>query len=248
MAKDLFSEKPASYAKYRPGYPEELIAAILDPLARKEHAWDCATGNGQAAILLSPHFRQIEATDISAGQLAQATPHPAIHYSVSTAEKTSFDDDSFDLITVAQAYHWLDPVAFHHEATRTGKRGALVAIWGYGLVQTKDTALGTLIQHLYTEIVGPYWDPERKHIDHKYETVVFPFTELPHRSFKYGLNWTRSELLGYLATWSSVGNFIKKNGYDPLEEWSLKLKEIWQDEDERPFSFPLFLRRGIIEK
>ena len=249
MPKDLFSSQSAAYAQYRPGYPDDLIEAVLSPLARKEQAWDCATGNGQAAVLLAPHFNKIEATDISERQLQQAVPHRHIHYSVSPAEQTPFEAGSFDLITVAQAYHWLDGLAFHKEATRVGKPGALVAVWGYGLVKTHDKALSDLIGHLYVDIVGPFWDPERKHIDQEYKTVVFPFSELPSLTFSYDVNWNRNDLLGYLSTWSSVGNFKKAKGYDPLEGWAEQLKTIWADENTaRPFSFPLFMRRGVIQK
>src|SRR6187402_2116801 len=85
MAKDLFSGQAAGYAKYRPGYPEAMIEKILSEVTGRQAAWDCATGNGQAAILLAPHFTRVEATDISKDQLSRAVQHPSIHYSVSPA-------------------------------------------------------------------------------------------------------------------------------------------------------------------
>ena len=72
MAKDLFSGHSKSYAKYRPGYPKELFEYILQFVERKEKVWDCATGNGQAAVVLADYFEKVEATDISEAQIKNA--------------------------------------------------------------------------------------------------------------------------------------------------------------------------------
>ena len=55
--KDHFSGHAVEYAKFRPHYPDELFEylALISP--RHELAWDCATGNGQAAVGLARHFR-----------------------------------------------------------------------------------------------------------------------------------------------------------------------------------------------
>src|ERR1700753_1972597 len=98
MSKDLFSKQASTYAKYRPTYPAELIDYILSFTRGRQTAWDCATGNGQGAVLLSPPFEQVLATDTSEKQLQQAVPAGNIRYSVSPAEKTAFPARSFDLI------------------------------------------------------------------------------------------------------------------------------------------------------
>ena len=66
--------------------------------------------------------KKVEATDISEAQLSKAVQKENIHYQISPAEKTPFADNTFDLITVATAYHWLNWDEFHKEATRVGKR------------------------------------------------------------------------------------------------------------------------------
>ena len=67
--KDHFSGHAVEYAKFRPHYPDELFEylALISP--RHELAWDCATGNGQAAVGLARHFDSVIATDASAQQL-----------------------------------------------------------------------------------------------------------------------------------------------------------------------------------
>ena len=60
MAKDLFSAHSGLYARYRPDYPAELFDYLTSLVENKELAWDCATGNGQAAKVLSEHFKLAE--------------------------------------------------------------------------------------------------------------------------------------------------------------------------------------------
>jgi tRNA/tmRNA/rRNA uracil-C5-methylase (TrmA/RlmC/RlmD family) len=66
---DHFSRQSAMYLKARPTYPDELFAYLADLAPGKELCWDCATGNGQAAISLAPYFKNIIATDGSAQQV-----------------------------------------------------------------------------------------------------------------------------------------------------------------------------------
>lgn len=103
--KDLFSHDSNLYAKYRPTYPDSLFDFIAGLSEQHSTAWDCGTGNGQLASKLSAFFDVVQATDISAQQLEHAVRKNNIHYSVQAAEHSSFPDQYFDLIIVAQAIH-----------------------------------------------------------------------------------------------------------------------------------------------
>jgi ubiquinone/menaquinone biosynthesis C-methylase UbiE len=248
MAKDLFSNQASLYAQYRPGYPQELYEYILQHVNNRQMAWDCATGNGQAAIELARYFEKVMATDISEKQLQQAQPHEKITYTVSTAEQTPFDSNSFDCITVAQAYHWFQFEAFGKEVMRIAKPGAIVAIWGYSLVVCSAEAINALIKTFYRETVGPYWDKERRYIDDHYTTVPFPYEPLPSKEFKITVEWNRQQLIGYFNTWSNVQHFIKAHQYNPVDELATALEQLWPDDSSRNFYFPVFLKLGRVMK
>ncbi|WP_315821838.1 class I SAM-dependent methyltransferase [Paraflavitalea speifideaquila] len=177
--KDLFSQQAAAYARYRPVYPLGLYDHLAGLITQRGMAWDCATGNGQAAIELARYFDMVFASDISEKQLVHAPPHDHITYFIAPANASGLPDHSIDLITVAQAYHWFDFTAFRQEVKRVAKPGALLAIWGYGLIQTGDAVLQTIIHDFYRLKTGPYWDAERKYVDDQYTTVPFPYAELP---------------------------------------------------------------------
>lgn len=248
MAKDLFSNQASLYALYRPNYPRELYEYILEYVNERACAWDCATGNGQAAVELAQYFDQVMATDISEKQLEQAQPHEKITYSVTTAEETSFADNSFDCITVAQAYHWFQFEAFGKEVMRIAKPGAVVAIWGYTMVVCEDEAINTLIKTFYRDTVGAYWDKERRYVDEHYTTLPFPYEPLPARDFQIKVQWNRQQLIGYFNTWSSVQHFIKANQYNPVDEVAAAIEQVWLDDHYKEFYFPLFLKLGRVCK
>jgi ubiquinone/menaquinone biosynthesis C-methylase UbiE len=249
MAKDLFSAKAAQYARFRPGYPAALIDYILGFTAEREMAWDCATGNGQAAILLAPHFKSVMATDLSQQQLRQAGKLPNVEYSVSTAEQTPFADNSFNLITIAQAYHWFNFSDFENEANRVARNGAVLAVWRYTIPECAVIAVNAAIRHFYKNVVGAWWDAERHWIDECYQTIPFNFSPLPSKPFFTSVRWSLPQLAGYIQSWSSVEHFIKARAENPVETLSAKLQSQWPfAQPVLEFRFPLFLRIGRIEK
>lgn len=243
--KDNFSAASGNYAKYRPTYPQALFEYIFSLVAHKEHAWDCGTGNGQVAFELAKQFKTVEATDISQNQMNNAAAWPNITYSLQPAEKTNFPDGHFDLVTVAQAIHWFQFEAFYKEVKRTTKKNAILSVIGYGRVRISKE-IDALESHFYHEVVGPYWDPERKHIDDAYATLPFPFEELQTPRFENTNSWTLAHFIGYLNTWSAVKHFIKRNGYNPVDNLQEKLLEYWGLEEYKTVIFPLFLRVGKV--
>jgi ubiquinone/menaquinone biosynthesis C-methylase UbiE len=248
MHKDRFSEQAKSYALYRPVYPKELFDYIVSFVKERNVAWDCATGNGQSALSLCNYFKKVVASDISQKQLEQATTKDNIEYVLCSAEKTPFEENSFDLITVAQAYHWINGEKFHEEANRVGKHKCVVAIWMYGLISSKEEKLNSFIRHFYKNIAGPYWDAERRHVDNHYINLFFGFEPLPVKDFTIDINFTAEQLLGYFSTWSATQNFIKANGHSPIDEIKDELQKIWTGAEAKPFYFPLVLKLGKISK
>ncbi len=243
--KDNFSESSNNYAAFRPGYPDELIEFILSHVTGRSQAWDCGTGNGQLAYKLSPSFEKVFGTDISENQINHATEAKNLNYSIQKAESTIFADDSFDLITVAQAIHWFRFEEFYKEVKRTAKPGAILAVIGYGLHQMDDQ-IDNLTYQFYHDVVGPYWDPERRYLDERYATIPFPFKEISSPSFSIEMEWRREAYLGYLNTWSALKHYREKVGADPFPDYVNSVHKIWPDNNRKTAKFPLFLRIGRV--
>jgi len=254
--KDLFSDHSKEYAHSRPNYPRPLFDFLVELVQRRNLAWDCATGTGQAAVLLSEYFDQVIASDASKEQIKNAQPRNNIRYDVFPAEKPNISDDSVDLITIAQALHWFDLRSFYKEATRVlrkdpnsvGKSRGVIAAWAYGLHSISEE-IDSIIHLLYEDILGPYWPEERKIVEDRYQGIPFPFEEIHPPIFKIELNWDLSELVGYLYTWSSVQKFIHKNNSDPVKQIYNDLSAAWRENNEankKRVVWPIYMRVGRV--
>ena len=244
MAKDLFSDHSKQYASFRPTYPSALYDFILKQVKTPGVAWDCACGNGQVAQDLAGRFGKVFATDQSQNQIDNAVRKDNITYSVCPAEKTSFEDQQFDLITVGQAIHWFDIPLFFDEVRRVAKPGAVVAVWGYSLLSI-DQGIDLIMDHFYTSVIGPYWDKERKLVDERYRTIEFPFTRIDVPPFDFSFQWDLDEVQGYLNTWSAVRKYVKQNQSNPVDALIDKIRPLWGTESKK-VSFPLFVRMGKV--
>lgn len=244
--KDNFSTQSDKYAKFRPTYPAEFFEYLNLIVKNKKNAWDCGTGNGQIAFELSKFFENVYATDISQSQIDNARKADNIGYSVQRAEKTDFKDGLFDFIIVGQAIHWFDFDAFYQEVKRTATAQAKLCVVGYGRIKI-NPEIDKIISNFYTEVIGKYWDPERKYIDKNYKTIPFPFKEVQAPEFVIEQQWDLEHLIGYLNTWSAVKHYIKQNNHNPIEDLVIELKKHWgKREVLKVIKFPLLLKIGHI--
>lgn len=242
---DHFSGVAGAYAEFRPRYPDDLFDWLARTAPGRDLAWDCATGNGQAAVALARHFDRVIATDASADQVAAATPHPRVEYRVAAAEESGLASGSADLVTVAQALHWFDRPAFYREATRVLSPGGVLAVWSYGHPYLDDPGPDAVFQEFYSGTVGPYWPPERALVDAGYKTIEFPFPEIEVPAFEMETRWPLASLVGYAGTWSATTRFRSARGVDPVPALARDLATAWGDpERPRRIRWPLAIRAG----
>ena len=242
---DHFSRQAHDYERYRPRYPAALAAFIAAAAPGRALALDLATGNGQAAVELAAHFERVLASDGSARQLELATPHPRVHYLRHTAEQLPVRSGSADLIAVAQAAHWFEFARFYAEARRVLRPRGVVALWTYELFSI-DAAVDALVDRFYTEVVGPYWPPERRYVAQRYRTLPFPLEELPAPAFRLETDWTLDQVLSYLGTWSAVDRYRAAEGRDPLPALATELRSQWPVGASQRLGWPLYLRIGRV--
>ena len=240
--KDHFSGHSRSYAEFRPTYPESLFSFLADCCARRQLAWDCATGNGQAARALTEYFEQVIGTDASEAQIQSAKSKPGIEFHVARAEESALDDNSIDLITVAQALHWFDIASFFDEAQRVLAPGGVLAVWSYERCFV-DPDCDLLLKELYADILRSYWPPERKLVEEGYQGIELPMSSIAPPEFAMQIDWMAAEMLGYLRTWSASRRYLMDKGSDPLSLIEGRLLEAW-GAGSRQVSWPLNLKIG----
>ncbi len=242
--KDHFSKQAADYAKFRPRYPHEMFEYLGSLAPSRKLAWDCGTGNGQAAVGLASVFDRVVATDASEKQITNAEPHERVEYRMVAAEESGIQSGTVDLIMVAQALHWFDLDRFYDEVRRVLKKNSVLAASAYNLLHV-EPAIDEVINRYYYEVVGPFWPPERVLIE-KFEELPLPFSEIQAPSFEMIAQWNPEHLLGYLRSWSATQRFIAANKRDPLEAIADDLRAAWGDPGQmRKVVWPLILRVGI---
>jgi ubiquinone/menaquinone biosynthesis C-methylase UbiE len=242
---DHFSGVAARYAGFRPHYPAALFDYLATLAPPDSVVWDCACGNGQATADLAARFSKVFATDASREQIAAAAPHPNVEYRVALAEQSGLPGGSVQLLTIAQALHWFDLTRFYAEARRVLCPGGVIAAWAYGINQVEGDAVNEIVQDFYSNIVGPYWPPERKLVEEGYRSISFPFDEITTAPFRMQAHWTLEQLLGYFSTWSATNRFIKSTGQNPLPPLAGALEKVWTaPASPRAITWPLSLRVG----
>lgn len=240
----LFEDKADLYAASRPLYPKALFDYIASLVKTRDLAWDCATGNGQAAVGLADVFTRVEATDISKGQITNAFQRDNIRYSVQPSETTSFEDNQFDLVNVAQALHWFDYSAFWPEVSRVLKPDGMFVAFSYIWPEVSST-IDRIVRERVIDVTAPYWAPNNTLLWDQYKDVTLPFTPINSPSFELVNHWNANELINYLHTWSGTRKCMENQGTDFFDQASRDIRQAWVDPElKRPVKHPMTLIVG----
>ena len=128
----IFSTRAQEYARYRPSHPTDAIAVILDGLASSSQliAADLGAGTGIASRQLGDCGVKVIAIEPNEAMIQAAESHPLVEFRLGTAENTTLADNSVDLVTSFQAFHWFDPLPTLQELHRILKpTGRLALVW-----------------------------------------------------------------------------------------------------------------------
>jgi SAM-dependent methyltransferase len=241
---DLFSDVAGRYVTSRPQYPQALFRTLAGLTPATTAAWDCATGNGQAAVGLAEHFQSVFATDASEQQIAQALPHPRVEYRVAPAEHSGLRDASVDMVSVATAAHWFDLRRFYAEVRRVVRPHGLIAIYGYNWFYLTP-ALDELANRWLLEPIKDYWSAKIRLLGDGYLTIDFPFEELTGPPLAIHVSWNLDELFSYYVTWSATVAKIASEGSGFITAARTAFDAAWgAPMDRRHVVMPLALRLG----
>ncbi len=165
-----FSNRAADYARYRPGYPAELITFLHETCAIPVHAKvaDIGAGTGISSKLLLDAGHPVIAVEPNDAMRQTAdqwlSGYPDYSSIAAPAERTTLPDDSVDLVVAAQAFHWFDRNQVRNEFARILRPGGLVAlIWNSRLLDGSEFLRGyeTLLRTYgvdYSEVAERYSD------------------------------------------------------------------------------------------
>lgn len=131
-----FTSRADNYARYRPGYPQEVIELLRAEcgLTHQSAVADVGSGTGILTALFLDNGNQVYAVEPNAAMRAAAEAalagRPGFTSINGRAEATTLPDASVDLVAAGQAFHWFDAAASRMEFGRILRPGGFVAlIW-----------------------------------------------------------------------------------------------------------------------
>lgn len=244
--RDHFSKQAERYSKHRPAYPDALFDYLAALARERKLAWDCGTGNGQAALKLARRFERVIATDASAEQIRHAVPADGVEYRAESAERTSLEPKSVDLVTVGTAVHWFEFEAFYAEVRRVSREGGILAVWTYHLPAINSSVDKWLDEYFRKTLAG-YWPDRIAYLDERYQTIPFPFEEIPTKPFSMSARWDFKCFEGFLASWSGTMAFCEKNGEEAFRRVMQRAATAWGERRIlRPITWTLYCRVGKV--
>ena len=121
------------YAAARPTYPSELFDTLDDLLGHRlagASVVDVAAGTGISSRQLAERGAHVTAVELSGAMIAQlAGSSPGVRAVQGSGHALPLADGSADLITYAQAWHWMDPERALPEIRRVLRPGGVFALW-----------------------------------------------------------------------------------------------------------------------
>jgi SAM-dependent methyltransferase len=224
-----FSDRAQDYAKYRPSYPSAAIDRILEGLDTTSGliTADIGAGTGISSRLLADREVRVMAIEpnIAMRQVAQA--HPLVEFRDGSAENTKLPDNSVDLVTCFQAFHWFNPEPTLTEFARILQpEGRIALVWN-----DRDLDGGDRFTREYDYIITQASNnsPIHSRLDGKSGTLIKSlFPMVSQQIFAYQQALTQDSLIG-VATSAS---YIPQEGkaYQELVENLTNLHQKYCDE------------------
>ena len=154
---ERFSSRVEDYQRYRPSYPEEVIAFLEREcgLTAQSRVADIGSGTG----LLSELFLRLGCevvgvepnADMRAAGARLLAGWPGFHSVAGRAEATTLPGGSADIVSAGQAFHWFDACAARSEFQRILKPdGWVVLVWNERLVSAGFLADYEALLHRYS--------------------------------------------------------------------------------------------------
>ena len=191
-----FSARARSYAVFRPSYPPGAVAAALAGLGDPQRliVADVGAGTGISARLFAERGPAVIAIEPNAAMRAQADPHPRVAWREATAHATGLDEQSVDVVTICQAFHWFAEDATMREFRRIARRRAV--LFQYERDERHEFTKG------YGDVVRAYAtdDTERRRRNALRVFAAFPAARLARYEFVSTQRLDRGELLGRAAS------------------------------------------------
>ena len=232
------------YAAARPdvhGIALSRFAAFTNIDLPVGEALDVGCGTGQSTLALAQHLaRHVVGIDPSEPMLAACGSHPNVEFKCSDAENIPAIDATYDLVVVAQAFHWLNQTAFLREAIRVLKDAGWLLIYNawFTAEMKESAAFSAWFKEQY---LRRYPTPPRQRtaISNSWANEN-GFLFFGEESFSLEVPMTLQRFTDYQLSTTNVIAAVKgdKHLFEEAQAWIAKsLEMFFNGETERTFLF-----------
>jgi SAM-dependent methyltransferase len=205
-----FSDRAHCYAKYRPGYPEELLAYLQRLVPLPAFVADIGSGTGiltRQLLDLRYTVYAVEPNEPMRSEAEKALNRYSGFHSVNgRAEATGLPDRAVDIVTCAQAFHWFDREKSRSEFRRIVKPGGATAlIWN----ERRDdlSEVGREYNDLLDRVIPGYRKLNHRRVRAEDIGAFFAPNDVELVSFRNFQDLDREGFIGRLLSSSYVPNF-----------------------------------------
>jgi SAM-dependent methyltransferase len=151
-----FDEDALLYDQARPGYPDALFEEVIAFARPPAHGriLEIGCGTGQATLTLARRGYHIDCIELGANLAAVARRNLAsyinVEITVGAFEAAPLQDDAYDLVTSASAFHWVDPAVRYRKAAQALKpNGSIALFWNKHVVTAVSADFFHAVQAIY---------------------------------------------------------------------------------------------------
>jgi len=128
----LFDQQAEAYDRFRPTYPDAVIDELLGSVPAGLDVLDVGCGTGIASRQIAQRGAKVLGVELAPRMAVIAHGH-GVDVEIAAFEAWDAAGRTFDRVTSAQAWHWLDlPIATAKAASVLRPGGKLCLIWNAG--------------------------------------------------------------------------------------------------------------------
>jgi SAM-dependent methyltransferase len=148
----LFDQQAEAYDRFRPTYPDAVIDELLGPVPAGLDVLDVGCGTGIASRQIVQRGSKVLGVEL-APRMAEIARGHGVDVETAAFEAWDAGGRTFDRVTSAQAWHWLDlPIATAKAASVLRPGGKLCLIWNAGC---QPDVLADALEEVYARVVPP---------------------------------------------------------------------------------------------